>query len=102
MSPPQPLRRPSFGADFRRFFQRGLAAILPTLITIWLVLKVWEFLWESLGQHLIMLLGICWHTLGVAGWVRYQPYGTIARYLNPDDFSTRLIGVGLAILAVYI
>src|SRR5438552_5031458 len=45
--------RVGFTEDFRRFFLRGLAALLPTLITIWLLFKVGDFLWESLGRHLM-------------------------------------------------
>jgi hypothetical protein len=53
-------RRPKagFADDFRRFFVRGLAALLPTLITLWLLIKIWDFLWDSLGQ--------CRHPLAVA------------------------------------
>ena len=36
-----------FAEDFRRFFLRGLAALLPTLITLWLLVWVWNFLWEG-------------------------------------------------------
>ena len=45
--------RDSFSQDFRRFFLRGLAALMPTLITLWLLMKVWEFLWQSIGIYLI-------------------------------------------------
>ena len=31
--------RDNFSQDFRRFFLRGLAALMPTLITFWLLLK---------------------------------------------------------------
>jgi uncharacterized membrane protein len=46
--------RENFSQDFRRFFLRGLAALMPTLITIWLLMKVWEFLWGSLGFYIIL------------------------------------------------
>ena len=32
---------------------RGLSALLPTLITLWLLIWVWSFLWENLGRHII-------------------------------------------------
>jgi len=103
MSQPQPPgHRASFGADFRRFFTRGLAAILPTLITIWLVLKVWEFLWESLGQYLVRIVREVWDDLSRAGWVTPQPSHYIELVLDPSKFSTEALGVVLAILAIYI
>ena len=103
MSQPQPPgKHRSFGADFRRFFTRGLAAILPTLITIWLVLKVWEFLWESLGQHLVEAMRIVWSDLVADHFLPYQPNHTIYMFLDNQDFSTQVIGVTLAVLAIYI
>jgi hypothetical protein len=59
-------RRASFAEDFRRFFVRGLAALLPTLITLWLLVKVWEFLWEALGRHIIFAIRLIW--LKLSSW----------------------------------
>ena len=39
----------SFLDDFKRFFIRGLAAVLPTLITLSLVAWVWNELHRHLG-----------------------------------------------------
>src|SRR5207302_2012916 len=36
-------------SGFRRFFMGGLAALMPTLITLWLLVWLWNFLWDSLG-----------------------------------------------------
>jgi len=103
MSQPQPPgQKHSFGADFRRFFTRGLAAILPTLITIWLVLRLWDFLWESLGQHLVEALRIVWSDLVADHFLPYQPNRTIYWFLDNQNFSTQVIGVALAVLAIYI
>ena len=33
----------SFGANFRHFFIRGLAIVLPTVLTIWLLLAAYQF-----------------------------------------------------------
>ena len=52
--------RLGFSDDFRRFFLRGLAALMPTLITLWLLIKVWDFLWESLGRHIIWFISLMW------------------------------------------
>jgi len=92
----------TFGEDFRRFFRSGIAALLPTLITLWLLVKIWEFLWESLGQHIIFAIRQIWYYLGHHGLVQDQPAAYIREYWSSDSFSTRLVGVLLAILLVYI
>ncbi len=94
--------RVTFTQDFKQFFQRGLAALLPTLITLWLLLWAWNFLWESLGTHLIWVLKRLWVEL--AGWwfVPEKPAGYIANYWSDELFRTRLVGVLLAIVLVYI
>jgi uncharacterized membrane protein len=35
---------PSFGADFKRFFLRGLAILLPSVLTLWIVVAAYLFL----------------------------------------------------------
>ena len=42
----------SFAADFRRFFARGLAALLPTLITISLLIWLFQTLDRYIGQYI--------------------------------------------------
>ncbi len=95
-----PRPRASFVQDFRRFFLRGLAALMPTLITLWLLIKVWDFLWESLGQYLIF--GLRWVKLQVRGDEPFPPAGHISRVWGEYLFRTHLVGVGLAILLVYV
>jgi len=99
---PVPPERLSFFDDFRRFFQRGLAAILPTMITLWLLVWVWDFLWNNVGSHIIWGIRWLWWWTSIQGHIPYAPGGMIARKLNDDDFSTRALGVGLAILAIYV
>ena len=102
-APDQP--RHSFSEDFRRFFVRGLKALLPTLITLWLLFWVWNFLWDNIGQHIIWAIKYLWVTLqdnGVLPDTVYKPPAYIARFLDEDAFGVRLLGVGLAILMVYI
>ena len=101
MTPPEQIpphrtkARVSFGEDFKRFFVGGLAALLPTLVTLWLLVKLWDFLWDSLGQYLITGIGLIWHGMGD------EPYGFIRRYWEDRPILTHLLGVLLAILLVY-
>ncbi len=89
--------------DFRRFFMRGLVALLPTLITLWLLVKLWSFLWETLGQHIIWVIKLAWWKLGTSGFVDYTPVVRIKSwFMELGDFRTQLLGVGLAVLLVYI
>lgn len=92
--------RLTFSTDFRRFFVRGLKALLPTLITLWLLIWVWSFLWDSIGRHLIWLIKITQYHTGAPA----AQWGNIDRFW--DDrlpmWVTQLVGVTLAIVLVYI
>jgi uncharacterized membrane protein len=95
-----------FAEDFRRFFLRGLAALLPTLITLWLVVWVWNFLWESLGQHIISAIIWAWYQLVSWGLMEWQPLVQMRRYWWSGQelplWVVKLIGVALSILLVYV
>jgi uncharacterized membrane protein len=93
----------TFTQDFRQFFLRGLAALLPTLITLWLLVWAWNFLWESLGRHLIWAMKYAWGNLAGKWVIPDAPsWGFIDHYWDERNFSTRLFGVLLAVLSVYI
>ena len=94
--------RLSFFDDFRRFFQRGLAAILPTLITLWLLVWAWDFLWNNIGIHIMQGIRWLWLMSSMRGTIPFTPPALIGRQLNDDDFGTRALGVVLAILLIYI
>ena len=53
-----------FVSDFRRFFLRGLAAVLPTLLTIAIVIYVFRFVQNYIGQYInqgaIYLIALIW------------------------------------------
>jgi len=102
LPPPRRKRQLSFGEDFRRFFVSGMAALLPTLITLWLLVWAWNFLWESLGQHIIFGIKWMWLSMAESGIVRAEPAGYIGRYWSEDRVHTRIVGVILAVLLVYV
>ena len=90
--------KPGFLEDFKRFFRRGAAALLPTLITLLLLLKIWEFLWDYLGQYIISVLATAHSRLlpeKPVGLIRWQWWDHHPRLIQ-------LLGVSLAILLVYI
>jgi uncharacterized membrane protein len=99
----------SFSQDFRRFFIRGLAALLPTFITLLLLIKAWGFLWESLGQYLVLGIQRAAKTLGdvfpASEWIARHPdwfssTGTPPNLTTPPWFM-QLFGVLLALVLIY-
>jgi uncharacterized membrane protein len=100
----EPPRRIRFGEDFRRFFLRGLAALMPTLITLWLLIKVWDFLWESLGRHLIWFISWVWLTLVNWNVLPQRQPGYISWFWKSHvpSWLVEPLGVLLAVLLVYI
>jgi uncharacterized membrane protein len=79
-----------------------MAALLPTLITLWLLVKLWEFLWEALGRHIIFAIRQIWSKLSDWGFVSEAPAGYIYRKLPSESFRVQVCGVLLAIILVYV
>lgn len=103
----EPVAKPGkleFTEDFRRFFLRGLAALMPTLITLWLLIKVWDFLWESLGRHIVFFISWLWLTLVRWEILPAKEPGYIKWFweLNDPKWQVKVLGVVLAVLLVYI
>lgn len=88
--PPARPERVPLAREFKQFFLRGLAALLPTLITLWLLIWAWNFLWDSLGRHLVDSIRWLW------------PESLLASHLSPGEFTTEAAGVVLAVMLVYI
>jgi uncharacterized membrane protein len=99
---PRRRRRLGFGEDFRRFFLRGLAALMPTLITLWLLVWVWDFLWLNVGRLIISAIRVIWLQLSIRGIVPFAQPGYIGRALNDELIGTRVLGVLLAVVLVYV
>lgn len=98
---PPERRRMGFVDDFKRFFMRGLAAILPTFITLWLLIWAWDFIWLNIGKFLINFIRIAWDYLIGEGWLPFQTRHYIITRLDDNDLSTRILGVGLSIVLFY-
>jgi uncharacterized membrane protein len=85
------------------FFLRGLAALLPTLLTLWLLLWVWNFLWNSLGQYIILGLQQMWDSPGTVGLLPVKSHPEIMDFLwHPEWTVTHFVGVILSMILVYI
>ena len=98
--------RAGFSDDFRRFFLRGLSALLPTLITLWLLIWVWNFLWENIGQHMISAIVWSWNTLIEHELLPFQPRVYTRNYWwmgqGMPMWAVQLIGVVLSVVVIYL
>ncbi len=67
-------RRPSFAQDFRRFFLRGLALILPPILTVLILLYLWDLLDRKVSQPTNKLIryATAWVTNDVAPVFGFQ------------------------------
>jgi uncharacterized membrane protein len=99
---PERAKRAGFVADFKHFFFNGLKALLPTLITISVILWIWDQLWEHMGQYLISVIKWTWSRLSDEGLVPFRPNLYISIYWSDDKIQTHVVGVLLSVLAVYI
>lgn len=77
---------------------------MPTLITLWLLIKVWDFLWDSLGQYIIWFISWVWLTLVKSGFLPEQQPGYIKYrfHLQDPKWPVKVLGVTLAVILVYI
>jgi uncharacterized membrane protein len=99
-----------FSDDFRRFFLRGLAALLPTLVTLWLLIWVYNFLWDSLGYHIILAIIEAFDKSGTGHpatlhfmWEGLQRTGQGPQMDNSFSYHlTKFVGVVLSLILVYI
>ena len=96
----------SFGSDFRRFFLRGLAAVLPTVLSIVIIVWLFRKIHEYVGQYINV--GVMWLT----SQVLWNTRGPDAEWANLDAVYNRVrdfyhpwlvwVGFVLAIVAIYI
>jgi uncharacterized membrane protein len=99
----------TFGKDFRRFFLRGLAAVLPTILTIAVIVWVLQRTNDYVAKYINIALA--WLYAAVKVWVQgsgEQPYLEAVRKTYGDIWynvwSGKLWWVGfvVAIIGVYI
>ena len=92
----------SFISDFKRFFLRGLAAVLPTVLTLMIIIYVFTFVHKYIGQYIdigvLTLLELLWRHLGDAGGDEAMP----AKMVDVWESYFWWVGFALAIVAIYI
>ena len=77
MSQPAPR---SFASDTKRFFFRGLVVLLPSVLTLWLVVKAYQFIDTAIAQPINAGLRVTLNNTARAwpalhGWDTIQPTG---------------------------
>ena len=105
----QPSAR-TFSSDFKRFFIRGLVVLLPSILTLWIVVKAYQFVDNTIARP-------------INGWVRAgliqfcHVWTPFRAYFGPDEAAIaanvnawwdarawylNIIGLIVAIVAVYV
>ncbi len=62
----------TFFADFKRFFVRGLAILLPSILTLWLLVAAFRFVETNVGEPINQAM-------------RFAVLQTIPRFMDLDD-----------------
>lgn len=68
-----------FGTDFKRFFFRGLAAMLPALLTVTIIIYVFRFVDERVGKHVDKV--VQWIVVQIICLAQSRPLS----YAGPDN-----------------
>ena len=100
----------TFSSDFKRFFIRGLVVLLPSVLTLWIVVKAYQFVYNNIAAPINH-----WVRLGLVQLSKTSP--PLLHYFGPDPQSVDgniaawwaahhwyldTIGVIIAIVVVYI
>jgi len=95
-----------FWHDFRRFFFRGLAAVLPPLLTIMILVYVFNFVQNKLGKHIDQ--AVKWMVVQYIALRsgQYDPRGPEAAWDRVKDtwseYHLSWIGIIVALILIYI
>lgn len=96
-----------FWSDFRRFFLRGLAAVLPPLLTVMIIVFVFTFVRDKLGTRIDV--AVQWVSVQVMGISRKMPL-TLSGHdqlwvevrAAYETYHLWLIGFFLAFVIIYV
>jgi uncharacterized membrane protein len=102
------MARESFTQDFKRFFLRGLAAVLPTVLTIAILVYVFRLIHDYIGRYInagvLWIIGKFWYAFASPRTLE-EIAGTeaaIARFQGEWGRYFWWIGFLLAIVGIYI
>lgn len=92
----------SFSSDFRRFFGKGLAILLPTVVTLWILWQAIGFVYMNVAQPInrATRLSVLWvvpqvfEEESLPGWFRVTDEELVA-YRESQDVSGNVTDVAL-------
>jgi uncharacterized membrane protein len=100
----------TFSSDFKRFFIRGLVVLLPSILTLWIVVKAYQFVYNNIAEP-------------INGWIKLglvqlsRAWSPLREFFGSDQAAVAanveawwvrhhllldVIGVIVAIVAVYV
>ncbi len=98
------MSKTTFGDDFRRFFLRGLAAVLPTVITIGIIFWVFGLIQTYAGRYvnvgLCYIVALVWAVQGYSGGRVGDAFVEATDFWA--DYHLWWVGFVFAIVAIYI
>ncbi|MHC5023677.1 MAG: DUF502 domain-containing protein [Planctomycetota bacterium] len=83
----------TFGSDFRQFFLRGLVVLLPSVLTLWIVVKAYQFVDNTIAQPInsgvqLALVNVADHWDGLAEAELFKP--------TPKELQAARLDAGLS------
>lgn len=76
---------PSKGSNFRRFFFRGLGVLLPTVLTIWILVAVYQFVESRIAGPINSGVRTVWVTLSPWPTAGEDDFERAAANLTPEE-----------------
>jgi len=67
----------TFSSDFKRFFLRGLVVVLPSILTLWIVVKAYQFVDGAIAEPI--------NSSVRAGMNKLAPYWQPLQHFDADD-----------------
>lgn len=100
----------TFSSDFKRFFIRGLVVLLPSVLTLWIMVKAYQFVYNNIAEPINGWIKIGLIQLGRNWTPARKKFGPDLESIPQGVFSwwdahhwfLDIIGVIVAIIAVYV
>ena len=82
----------TFTGDFKRFFIRGLVVVLPTVLTLWIVIKAYQFVDNTIAAPVNGLIRLGMNELAGV----WEPLREVAAFQpTPEELATARTEAGL-------
>lgn len=100
----------TFSSDFKRFFLRGLVVLLPSVLTLWIVVKAYQFVYNNIADPvnrwirlgLIQLAGVWRPAREWFGPSDRAVSDNVRQWWADHHLVLDFVGLIVAIIAVYV